>query len=265
MLDIMYKLSDVEIFVVLILVTLAISTITVLINKQFIWHRLSYKDNPTIGSIGGLIGIIYGVLAGIICLYLIDNNDHASNAVQQEATAAANIFRDSDRLKQPYQKMIQDDLHVYIDTVIKKEWPLMRDFKDVGQEGDVLIKKIFNDIKPYEPVTEAEKIILGDLYTEIKSLYAARHQRTYFSTTELSPELWEVIIIGTVLIIAINYAFRANLYLHLFGIVTFSVMASSMLFLLITLDRPFQGEFAVDPDAFEDVLKFVDGDAGHSH
>jgi hypothetical protein len=73
----------------------------------------------------------------------------------------------------------------------------------------------------------------------------------------LAPEIWEVIILGTILIIAINYAFRVSFYLHLFGTFTFAIMAASMLFLLVTLDTPFQGEFAVTPDSIKDVAIFI--------
>jgi hypothetical protein len=258
--DSLYSLSDLPIFLILVGVTITISAIAVVINKHFIFHKLRYKDNTTIGSISALIGIIYGVLVGFIALYLINNQDHASNAVLREANAAANIYRASAWLTQPVQSKVQEDLQVYLSTVIQKEWPLMRKFKVVAVgEGDTLVTHMFDDLRAFVPTTSSEAVILQNLLTQINALYDARHERITISSSQLSPELWEVILVGTILIIAINYAFRVNFTLHLFAVSSFSIMAASMLFLLVTLDRPFQGEFVVQPDALQNVLNLETG------
>jgi hypothetical protein len=255
--DFLYNLSDLAIFLILIGITISFSVIAVLIDKHFIFHKLRYKDNPTIGSISSLIGIIYGVLVGFIALYLIDNQDHASSAVQREASAAATIYEGSKWLPQPFQQIVQKDINDYITVVIGPEWTQMRKFTSVGQTGDLIIDKLFRDLKTYNPGNNSESSNLQNLLASINTLYTARHERISISTTQLSPEIWEVILIGTILIIAINYAFRVSFSLHLFATCSFAIMAASMLFLLVTLDRPFQGEFVVGPDAFQDVLKLA--------
>ncbi|MHB1948181.1 MAG: bestrophin-like domain, partial [Gammaproteobacteria bacterium] len=246
-----------EIFWLLTAITSSISIILVIINKRFIFRKLRYKDNPTIASVSAIIGIIYGVLVGFISLYLINNQNAASEAVQHEANAAANVYLYSQWLKQPIAHNIQEDLKAYLDGVIHQEWPVMQKFQTVSQNGDFVLKKIFNDLKSFVPATSSETLILQNTLNEIRDLYNARHNRINVSNTTLSPEIWVVIIVGTILIIAINYAFRVNFYLHIFSISVFSVMAASMLFLLITLDRPFQGEFAVSADPLQAVIDLM--------
>ncbi len=250
----LYSLSDLSIFFILVAATITISILAVLFDKHFVFEKLRYKDNPTIGSISSLIGIIYGVLVGFVALYLINNQDHASVAVQREASASANIYEGSKWLPEPYQTLLQKDITRYIQTVINKEWPRMSNFETVSPDGDYIIEKILADLKPYAPASTSEAVNLQNLLTSANSLYDARHARIGISSSQLSPELWEVIMIGTILIIAINYAFRVNFSLHLFATCSFAVMAASMLFLLVTLDRPFQGEFVVGPGAFQQVL-----------
>ncbi len=257
MLDSLYGLQDFTIFLILIGITTSVSVVSIILSKRFIFYRLKYRDNATIASISSLIGIIYGVLVGFLALYLLDNNDHASNAVLREANSAANIYRQSQWLRDPVKSEMKEQLESYIDKVIKIEWPLMRKGKDVDVAGDGIIQKISETLKTYSPQTSIDNFILQDLLTELKTLYSARHDRINMSTAELSPALWEVILIGTILIIGINYAFRVNFFLHLFGISAFAIMASAMLFLLVTLDRPFQGEFIIEPDALGTVLNFM--------
>jgi len=257
MLDYFSKLPDLYIFLTLMAITTAISLISIMISKFFILKKLRYKDNATIGSISSLIGIIYGVLVGFMALYLVNNNDHASNAVQREANAAANVYRESQWLQEPARMNIKMELIHYIHHTIDTEWPLMRQGKDIDQTGNNYIDHISAGLKKYPLKTQSDILIMRGLIEETKNLYDARQERIAWSAFELSPELWEVILMGTILIIGINYAFRVNFYLHLFAISAFAIMAASMLFLLITLDRPFQGEFIIEPDALHAVLSVM--------
>ncbi len=253
----MYLLPDFDVFLILIAFTMAISIIFIVINKIFIFRKLRYKDNATIGSMSSVIGIIYGVLVGFLCLYLITNQNHAAQSVQNEADALENIFIQSDWMRQPYKDELRHDLLRYIDEVANKEWPAMNKFEKIGLEGDQIILKILDDVKKFEPQSKSEGIVFENMSRSINELSNARHARILLSYSVLAPELWEVIILGTILIIAINYAFRVNFYLHLFGTFTFAIMAASMLFLLVTLDTPFQGEFAVTTDSLKDVSNFI--------
>jgi hypothetical protein len=58
--------------------------------------------------------------------------------------------------------------------------------------------------------------------------------------------------------IGINFLFGMNFYMHVITVSAASMMAASMFFLLITLDRPFQGEFVVGPDSFQSVLSAIE-------
>lgn len=252
-----YLLPEYEIFLFLTAFTIAISVIFVVLTKTFIFRKLRYKDNTTISSISCLIGIIYGVLVGFLCLYLIMNQDHASLAVQNEANALENIYIQSTWLKEPYKSNLKNDLLRYIDEVVSHEWSAMSHLKKIGLTGDKMILSILNDVKIFEPQSKSEMIVFDNMSKSINELSNARHARILLSYSVLAPEVWEVILLGTILIIAINYAFRVNFYLHLFGTLTFAIMAASMLFLLVTLDTPFQGEFAVTPNSIKDVSQFI--------
>lgn len=254
MLDYFYQISDSLSFIILAAIITTISIILIVINKHFIIYVHKYRDNTITASIASLIGIIYGVLIGFISLYLMTNNDHAVTAVLHEGSAAANIYRDSKWLKQPAQAHIQTTLQQYITNVISNEWPAMQDGKSPHQGNGDLINQISAELMNYPIVTPRDSIIVTDLLQEIKSLFNGRQERINHSEEQLSPEIWFVILIGTALLIVINYAFRVNFYLHLFSMTAFSIMAASVIFLLITLDRPFQGEFAVEPEPLQAVL-----------
>lgn len=258
MIEFLYHISDAAVFLTMVIVTIVFSLLLIVLNKIFIFYKLKYKDNATTASVSALIGIIYGVLAGFICLYLLTNNDHASTAALNEGTAAENIYRESHWLKGPIQHQIQDNLHQYVKGVITVEWPAMREGKNVERRHGSYIDKMSDALIHYPIANQSDFIIVNDLMQEIKELFKARQQRIEISGSQLTPEIWEVILISTILLIVINYAFRVNFYLHIFGITAFAIMAASVLFLLVTLDRPFQGEFAVEPDALQSALDVIE-------
>lgn len=257
MLDYIYRLSDVSIFLILSTFFIFFSIVSVCIVKHFIPHELRSKDNQVIGSVASFVGIIYSVLAGLTALYLFNILNYTTDAVQREASAVADVYRDSKWLHDPVKSEIHNQIKIYIDKVINTEWPEMQTGKDVAEDGNVIIDKISSDLRNYALTTNSESLIIHNMLQEIKALYDARQERINMSFSQLSSETWIVILIGTFLTLGMNYLLGMNFYLHLVTVSAAALMASSMIFLLITLDRPFQGEFIIEPDAFRSVLHFI--------
>ena len=258
MLDAIFRLSNLTLFFLLSCASIAISLAAVYVVKRYIPFHVRNQDNTVIGTTASLISVIYGVLAGLSALYLINNNSYASDAVQREANAVADIYRDSQWLKEPERAAIQTQVKSYVVNVIQVEWPLMQLGKQVNNNGDFVIDNITNQLIHYNDLKNSEALLVHDMLDEVRQLYDARQQRIHISYAELSPELWLVILIGTVLTLCINYLFGMNFYLHMVTVSAAALMTSSMIFLLISSDRPFQGEFIIGPDSFQGVLTYID-------
>jgi hypothetical protein len=101
--------------------------------------------------------------------------------------------------------------------------------------------------------------MLINLLDDIKALHYARDQRIQLSKNSLSTEIWDVVLIGTFLTIIINFFFKMSYRIHLVALLAEIIMAGSIIFLLITLDTPFQGEYVVQPEAFQTLLNRMEG------
>lgn len=262
MLGFLYCLSDFKLFALLAVFFVMVSIVAILAIKYFLPVRLRYRDNAVIGNISSLIGIIYGVLASLMSLYLINNINFASDAVQHEANAVTNIYIDSKELPPPMQASIQAKLKDYIENVQDREWPLMKNGRMVDRDGDHIIEGIINQIISYSKSAHSNSLLAHDMLAEVKLLYGARQQRINQSNSSLNIEVWVVVLIGTLLLIGINYFFKAGSSLHFIALGAAIIIASSMVFLLLTLDRPFQGDFAVEPDAFQSTLLSIEKKGG---
>lgn len=246
--DILYQWSDVVLFALFSSIAIVVSIIAIFFVRKYIHVDFRYRDNSVIANTSSFINVLYGVLAGLMALYLINNISYTVDAVEHEASALANIYRESLYLKQPTQKKIHSELVQYLQQVIEIEWPLMEAGKHVDNRGDLIIDQI------YAEAYQSHDVLARDILQDIKILYVARQQRIHMSYNELSPEIWVVVILGTVLTLFINYLFGMNFYLHIFTVSVAALMAASMLFLLVTLDRPFQGNYNVEPSPFRSIL-----------
>jgi hypothetical protein len=238
MLDELFRMTDFELFCLIGTIFILGSIACVIIIRRLIPIEMRYKDNPVIGNVGSLISLIYGVLVGITALYLINNLSATQDAVQHEANASANIYRDSKLLKEPNRSKIENDVKQYLHEVINMEWPTMQAGQTIDFKGNYIIEDISNVLLNYNSgaYTNGELLVLRDMIDENKSLYNARQTRIVESQSELSVELWQVILVGTVLVLGINFVFGVHLYFHL---------------------------FAVDPGPFDSVLKFITDEETH--
>jgi hypothetical protein len=255
--DIMFRLTDLELFCWVTGTLVGIAIVSTVLVQWFIPMETRYKDNAVTGTVSSLIALIYGVLAGLTALYLINNLTYTSDAVQREANSIANIYRDSSWLKDPTRTEIQNDLAKYLHNVIDVEWPHMKLGDVLDQTGENIIKHISLQLSQYQTQPHDE-LIMRDLLDEIKSLYDARETRIEMSFSGLNGEVWVVIGLGTLLLMSINLLFGMNVYFHLFTAIALAIMSAAMIFLLVTLDKPFQGEFVIDSDAFQTILVNLD-------
>jgi Protein of unknown function (DUF4239) len=83
------------------------------------------RHNDVAGFIYAALGVIYAVLLALVVIAVWEEFQTASETVEQEANAAADIFWLADRLPEPRGTHIQELVRSYAEEVVHKEWPLM--------------------------------------------------------------------------------------------------------------------------------------------
>jgi hypothetical protein len=226
MLDYLYRTTDLELFVILGSILFIISLFSLLMIRWFFPLHLRYQENVVICCTSALVIGIYGVLAGFATLYLINNNNAAADAVQRESSAVADLYRNSQGLN--------DNLR--------------------PDDGDMIINNMVKELTHDTATTPAETASLEAMLSVTTNVYDARHQRIQMSYSSLSNEIWVVIIIGTILTLCVSYLIGVNFALHCFIVLGAVFMTTAVLFLLISLDKPYQGDFIIGPEIYQALL-----------
>ena len=128
--------------------------------------------------------MIYAVLIALVVIAVWEKYDAASETVEQEANALAEIAWLGNRLPEPEGSRIQELCRSYAEEVVDKEWPLM----EQGQAplmtqtqgtpaGWTLIDEIRASLQDFQPQTPADEQLYAEGLDQVQRLADARRMR----------------------------------------------------------------------------------------
>jgi Protein of unknown function (DUF4239) len=187
----------------------------------------------------------------------------ASETVEQEANAAADIFWLADRLPEPRGTHLQELVRSYAEEVVHREWPLMEQGraplmrqKRGTPSGWTIIDDIRQNIQNFEPRTQAEEQLYAEGLDQVDTLSDARRMCLVAEEEGVPGILWAVLIFGGIAAISCTYLFGLeNTWAHRLMVVTLAGVIGLVLFTIGALEYPFSGGARIGTGAFELVLE----------
>jgi hypothetical protein len=219
--------------------------------------------NDVAGFIYAALGVIYAVLLALVVIAVWEEYRAASETVEQEANAAADIFWLADRLPEPRSTHLQELLRSYAQEVVEHEWPLM----ERGQTplmtqtrgtpaGWTLIDDIRQNIQNFEPRSQAEEQLYAEGLDQVDTLSDARRMRLVAAEEGIPAVLWAVLIFGGIAAIGFTYLFGLeSTWAHRLMVVTLAAVIGLVLFTIGALEHPFSGGARIGTGAFDLILE----------
>lgn len=255
-----YNLPSLLLFSLISITFILISFGAIMLVDKRLPVSFRYDQNPAIVSVSAIIGIIYAILIGFTVLYELDNYNKADNAEKDEAKTMFSIFRMARSLPEPASTAIREQISKYAYNVINNEWPAMAQGKRVDDTGITIITTIAHQMhsiknSPNAPASSMDA--LNTIAIDINALFDDHQERVTKSHKAISANLWFVLLLGSLLTIAINFLLGIEFRLHLICTVAICLMVSAVLYLIITLDRPYRGDFSIQPDTFQSSYDYI--------
>ncbi len=250
----LYTISDFYLFILVLGISLAISIPAVWLMDGFIPNELRYRENQGIGYFSATICVIFAVLAGFAALYVLNNFNQADHATQQEADEAMALYYRAEWITNPARLEIQRLVKEYFLAAIEHDWPLMAKGKGTGNRIESILNEMNGSLHHYKSSSHEDLFFQHEILKNIIKLREMHAERVRTYELFLRPHIWIVITLGALLTIAINFFFGMNRSLHYLLIIFACVIVASVVFLLIILDHPYQGDFSVSSGAFEYYL-----------
>jgi hypothetical protein len=222
--------------------------------------------NDVAGFIYAALGVIYAVILALVVIAVWEKYQAASETVDQEANATAEIAWLAHRLPEPEGTHIQELCRSYAEEVVHKEWPLMEQGKapPMTQErgtpsGWTIIDDIRASLQDYEPRTRAEEQLYAAGLDQIEELNDARRLRLVAAEEGIPGVLWSVLIFGGIAAIGFTYLFgMENTWAHRLMVVILAAVIGLVLFTIGSMEHPFSGGARIGTGAFDLILERFD-------
>jgi hypothetical protein len=231
-------------------------------------HRLvpagsRQRSNDVAGFIYAALGVIYAVLLALVVIAVWEEYQAASETIEQEANATAEIFWLGSRLPEPEGVHIQELARDYAEEVVHKEYPLMEQgevplmTQEAGTPaGWTIIDDIRASLQNFEPHTNAEEQLYAEGLDQVESLNNARRMRLVAAEEGVPGVLWSVLIFGGIAAVSFTYLFGLeSTWAHRLMVVTLAAVIGLVLFTVGALGHPFEGGARIGTGAFELILE----------
>jgi hypothetical protein len=231
--------------------TILLTVVVARLLRKYVSSVHTEEHNEIVGFIFATVGVVYAVLLALVVFSVWESYAAAEQATAREAGTAIAIYRDTRMFPPATQSAIQRRLRTYVTVVLDDEWRTMA-YGNPSPRALSALGALYNEydaLKPTSPwqvVTHQEALSrLGDLSTE-------RSLRILSSKAALPGIFWIVLVFGAIITLAcavLLYVENASVHLVLCGLL--AALISSLLFLILALDRPFSGDVHIPKDSFE--------------
>jgi hypothetical protein len=231
-------------------------------------HRLvpasaRQQHNDVAGFIYAALGVIYAVLLALVVIAVWEEYQAASETVEDEANATAEIAWLAHRLPEPQGTHIQELCRSYAEEMVHKEWPLMeRGETPLMTEtqgtptGWIIIDDIRASLQDFEPRTKADEQLYAEGLDQIETLNDARRLRLVAAEEGVPGVLWTVLVFGGVAAVGFTYLFGLeSTWAHRLMVVILAAVIGLVLFTVSALGHPFEGGARIGTEAFELILE----------
>jgi hypothetical protein len=215
------------------------------------WMKLRYEDAYVGAVVVQSVMVLYSLVAALIAVGVWTKYTQVEGTISAEATAIASLWRDLGSYPEPTRTEAREILRGYTHQVIHGAWPQQRQGK-IPREGVEWMNRLQATLFAFEPQSEGKKISHGEALRAFNTMVTARRQRVDAVNTGLPGVLWFVLLPGALGCVLLSVLFKVdNAWYQGVLVASLAGFLSMILFVIITLDRPLQGDMAIGPGSYQ--------------
>jgi len=229
-----------------------------LVCTRWLGHMLglyALLDNSTVGWIFSAILVMYAIAIGLIAIATWGNASTASAAASQEASHIVTLYRTMAGYPEPQRSEFTHSILAYTQSVIQIAWPAQR-LGEITEKGTEILLSVGLRILAFEPAPGAQSIVHAEVLRAFNTLVEFRRRRIEATSYAVPARQWVVVLIGAALSIFASYLFNVESLLAQSLLTTLlASMIALLVFFIATTDHPYRGVNAIEPRAYEIVLR----------
>jgi Protein of unknown function (DUF4239) len=238
-----------------VVIVVGLSVLGLIGFRRVVSHTRLENANVVSGQVFQLAGVLYAVLVAFVVVVVWEQWKDAEGAAQAEASAIADLMRDSQALPIEARPGLQASLIAYAQDVADEEFPRMRRGEAIEEQSDHLTA-VWDLYLQVQPVTRNEIAFFDEAIGRLNELGSSRKVRISSSQSEIPAELWVLLIGGGAIVMAFTYLFGTpDVLLHASVVALTAALMAFVMYLIFALEHPFVGTLSVPPDAYLHVLE----------
>lgn len=237
-----------------IAVVVGISVGGLVLFRKVVSHTRLESANPVSSAVFQVAGVLYAVLVAFVVVVVWEQFGNAEDASSMEASAVADLLRDSDALPAAYRTEVQQNLVAYSRDVIDHEFPRMRHGETIAEQSDAL-NNVWQAYLKVQPETRNEIAFFDHAIVRLNDLSANRKLRVSTGDASVPGELWVLLIGGGAVLMVFTYLFGTrDLLVHGLAVGLTASLLAFVMYLIFALEHPYVGALSVQPTPFVNVL-----------
>ena len=217
----------------------------------------TFIENDTVGAIFQAILVMYAISLGLIAVASWGNASAAAAAASEEASHIATVYRTLGGYPEPLQDDLKDSIVRYTQSIIEKAWPAQQR-GEVTEAGIEIILHLWGRITQFEPKTDGQRAIHGQVLDSFNKLVEFRRRRIEAASYAVPGTLWVVVLVGAAVSIFGSYLFKIpSSSVHGLLTILLTTMIALLVFFIATTDHPYSGSNAIEPLVYEIVLRYL--------
>jgi hypothetical protein len=201
------------------------------------------------------LGTLFALFALFTAVQVWNDNDRASAAVAQEASALRNALVLATAFPGEPRSRLEALIHSYIEEAATKEWPMMARQTETLEIAPRTLIEALQLTLALTPSSQGQGIAQREMAVELKSALDARRQRILVSHSSVSLVKWTCLMIDAIcVLIAIALAHGDKRVAALVAMGLFGTGVAACFLLIALYDRPFVGQYLIRPDPLLQVM-----------
>ncbi len=211
-------------------------------------------DGPYAGYIYNAMGVIYSILFAFITVLVWQSYNNVADSVAKEANHLNNMYRLYAAFPPEFEQSGKQALRKYTITVIKDEWPLLKN-DQFSEEAYKQLVALEDDLIKYQPQNPGQ-INAHQLLLRLTSEYAElRRDRIYNAKFALGHPAWLGLISSSFIFLFFSCLFKMqSKRIHILLIIFLAATVAGAVYFLILYIHPFMGPMAIPPDPLQRLL-----------
>jgi hypothetical protein len=214
------------------------------------YQREDMQD-PT-SNLFRVVGTLVSIMLALAFSEVIVDLRTIRNAVQREAVAISDTFKNLKLFDIERTREIRTILVEYTQAVIDDDWPALANDR-LGQRTSALKSQFTEAVMTLEPATPNQEKLWSFIVADIDAL--SDHRVSRLDAALAAPPIYvNVMIFGFLVTMACFGAYRPQVPLVVL-VFLYTVFVGLVLYLVLAMSDPFQGDFAIAPTPFEHLVE----------